>query len=219
MAEPRGYALKTETVTACGADLELCSLLDRQQYYDPDGAAELEHLSPEMWPLFGVLWPSARVLAGHMVSYPLAGQRILEVGCGLALASLVVHRRHGDVTASDCHPLVPEFLARNLALNALGPLPYRAANWWRTDPSLGRFDVIIGSDVLYERAPAAELSRFLDEHLEADGRILLVDPNRGQRVRFTRDMEARGFGLAWTGVEAAPGLTERYRGRLLQYAR
>jgi tRNA1(Val) A37 N6-methylase TrmN6 len=48
-----------------------------------------------------------------MVAYPLNGQRVLEVGCGLALASLIVHRRSGDVTASDCHPLVPEFLRVN----------------------------------------------------------------------------------------------------------
>lgn len=219
MADPAGYRTRLETVTACGADLQLRSLLDRQQFHDPDGAAAREHISPEMWPLFGVLWPSARVLASHMEGHPLDGRRILEVGCGLALASLVIHRRQGDVTASDCHPLVPEFLAHNTALNALAALPYRAANWWRHDLSLGRFDLIIGSDVLYERAPAEQLVRFLDDHLERDGAALLVDPNRGQRARFSREMADRGFGMAWSGVEAAPGLSERYRGRLLRYAR
>jgi hypothetical protein len=47
----------------------------------------------------------------------LEGKRILEVGAGLALASLVVHRRGGDITASDYHPLIPDFLKENLRLN------------------------------------------------------------------------------------------------------
>jgi predicted nicotinamide N-methyase len=215
------YHTRTETVSACGADLQLRSLLDRNQFDgDEDGAAARADVSPEAWPLFGVLWPSARVLAHHMVDYPLAGQRILEVGCGLALASLVLHRRAGDVTASDCHPLVPEFLRRNLVLNALGHLPYHAAHWGRlSDHPLGRFDLIIGSDVLYEQVPSQALTRFLDDHLEADGHVVLVDPNRGQRARFSRTMGDLGFGLTSTDVRAAPGLDERYRGRLLRYAR
>jgi len=48
---------------------------------------------------------------------------MLEVGCGLALASLVCHRRGIDVTASDCHPLASRFLLDNLRLNGLPSLP------------------------------------------------------------------------------------------------
>ncbi len=194
-------------------------MIDRQQFFDPDRLAELEGISEAAWPLFGVLWPSARVLALEMTTLALSGQRILEVGCGLALASLVLHRREGDVTGSDCHPLVPAFLAHNLELNALGAMPYERANWGRTNPDLGRFDLIIGSDVLYEAGQPGVLSRFIDEHLERDGRVMLVDPNRRQRARFSRDMEDRGFGLQSTSVRAAPGLDERYRGRLLEYER
>lgn len=213
------YQTKLETVSACGADLRLRSLLDRCQYQDDDGAAARAGISTAMWPMFGLLWPSARVLAHHMVAYPLGGQRILEVGCGLALASLIIHRRAGDVTASDCHPLVPEFLARNLELNRLHAMDYHAAHWGQSAPTLGRFDLIIGSDVLYERLPSQDLARFLVDHLELDGAIVLADPNRGERVRFTRAMERQGFGLRTTTVDAAPGLDEHYRGRLLHFAR
>ncbi len=213
------YQTKLETVTACGDDLQLRSLLDRCQYQDDDGAAARAGISPAMWPMFGLLWPSARVLAQHMAAYPLGGQRILEVGCGLALASLIVHRRAGDVTASDCHPLVPEFLARNLTLNRMRAMAYHPAHWGRAAPALGRFDLIIGSDVLYERLPSQDLARFLVEHLELDGAIVLADPNRGERTRFTRAMELQGFGLRATTIDAVPGLGEHYRGRLLRFAR
>jgi predicted nicotinamide N-methyase len=219
LTDPRGYEVKVETVHGCGADWQIRSLLDRQQYFDPLGEALAAGISSAAWPLFGHLWPSARVLAHEMLAWELSGQRILEVGCGLALASLVLHRRECEVVATDCHPLVPEFLARNLTLNALTPLPYRPANWALTDGALGRFDLIIGSDVLYEPGHAGLLSRFIDLHAEADGQVLLVDPNRAHRARFTHDMEGFGFGLTSVAVTAAPGLDERYRGRLLTWTR
>jgi methylase of polypeptide subunit release factors len=63
----------------------------------------------------------------------LGGRRILEIGCGLALASLVIHRRLGDVTASDCHPLASRFLDANLLLNDLPELKYQTGNWARSN--------------------------------------------------------------------------------------
>jgi predicted nicotinamide N-methyase len=214
------YAVKTETVRACGPDLQLRSLLDLQQYSDPEHHAEHAGISEEAWPQFGVLWPSGRVLAHQMAALPFAGERILEVGCGLALASLVLHRRACNVMSSDIHPLVPEFLAHNTALNSLSALPYQHADWASPNPALGRFDVIIGSDVLYARGMGSLLAGFIAAHAEPHARIILVDPNRSQRAGFTRELEAQGFTLTSTVVTEVPGLEGApYRGRLLEYAR
>ena len=61
--------------------------------------------------MFGMLRSSGVHLADHMVAHVLQpGQRFLEVGCGLALASLVGHRRGADMTASYWHPLAAAFL-------------------------------------------------------------------------------------------------------------
>jgi hypothetical protein len=57
------YLLKYETVSGSGDDLQLRSLLDRQQFHDPLGEAEREGISSSAWPIFGLLWPSGRVLA------------------------------------------------------------------------------------------------------------------------------------------------------------
>jgi 2-polyprenyl-3-methyl-5-hydroxy-6-metoxy-1,4-benzoquinol methylase len=219
LSQATGYQVKFETVSGCGADLQIRSLLDRQQYDDPQLEAELAGIPAAAWSLFGVVWPSARGLAQHMLTFELGGQRILEVGCGLALSSLVLHRRDGDVTASDCHPLVPSFLTHNLRLNGLATLPYQASNWARPAPRLGRFDVVIGSDVLYEPGQAEPLAHFMDEHVEADGQVLLTDPNRGHRARFSREMEDHGFGVATQLLRGGPGIDAAYRGRLMTYSR
>ena len=215
---PSGYHVKLETVTGSGDDLTLRSLLDRIQYHDPDGDAERAGISPASWPLFGLLWPSGQVLAGLMNTYALSGKRVLELGCGLGLASLVVHRRGGDVTATDCHPLAALFLAENLELNRLPVMKYSVAHWGHANPQLGRFDVIIGSDVLYDREQPEALSQFIDRHAQPAVEVLIVDPNRGNQNSFSRKMVTRGYSHRSTLVPCLPNGVP-YRGRLHRYLR
>lgn len=215
----RGYEVKFETIVGTGADLRLRSLLDRQQYHDPLAEAEALGISPAQWPLFGLLWPSARVLADAMHSFELQGKRILELGCGLALASLVVHRRCGDITASDCHPLAAVFLLENLRLNQLPAMKYEHGHWSRANPNLGLFDLIIGSDVLYDRGHPEALSQFIDRHSAPTVEVLIVDPDRGNHAGFNRMMEVLGYSHTQARVRSLPGEGGPYKGRLHNYRR
>lgn len=215
-----GYQVKFEDVAIRGgADLHIRSLLDCQQFSDPEGLAEAAGISSAAWPLFGMIWPSARVLAGVMQTHEVAGKRILEIGCGLALASIVAHRRQADVTASDCHPLTGNFLQHNLKLNALPPLKYQTGNWSRKNPQLGKFDLIIGSDVLYERGQAELLSVFIETHAAPDVEIIIIDPNRGYCGGLNRNMDQRGFQLQETRMDFIQADGANYRGRMLNYQR
>ena len=212
------YQVKFETVRGIGDDLQLRALLDRQQYHDPLGIAQAEGISSAAWPIFGMLWPSGQVLAHAMQTYAIQGKSILELGCGLALASLVVHRRGGDITASDCHPLTAEFLLENLKLNQLPPMKYQTGNWSRANPLLSRFDLIIGSDVLYDREQPEILSQFIEQHANPNAEVLIVDPDRGNRASFNRKMAALGYEHSQERVEKLPDGTA-YKGRLHTYRR
>jgi predicted nicotinamide N-methyase len=217
--EGAGYRVKTETVDVGDAPWRIRSLLDRQQFDDRNGAAERAGISSSAWPLFGLLWPSARVLAGSMCDRDVAGQRVLEVGCGLALPSLVLQRRGADVTASDCHPLAEAFLAHNARLNGLASPRFVDAQWARHDIGIGRYDLLIGSDVLYDREHPETLARFIDRHANARARLLIVDPNRHNRSAFTKLIVAQGFALVQTLVDQLPVSGAPYRGRLLAFDR
>ena len=237
-----GYLTRDAHVPILGADpLLIRSLLDNQQFADPLGAALALGISSAAWPLFGVLWPSSRQLAARMAVRGLdPGERILEVGCGRALASLVSHRRGADVTASDCHPLAAAFLLENVRLNDLPPLPYRHGDWAATVDAIalddadsparvqGRFGLIIGSDVLYERDDTGLLSGFIERHALPAAEVLIVDPNRGNRAGFNRRMAVAGFTLDETDLSqrdtsGGGGGTrlaiDGYKGRLLRYVR
>jgi predicted nicotinamide N-methyase len=214
-------------------DLLIRSLADRQQFDDPRGHAAMLGISSAAWPLFGLPWPSGLQLAARLAARPVReGERILEIGCGLALPSLVGHRRGADITASDCHPLAAGFLRANLLLNSLQPLSYRHGQWntpqrvrvreGRHCGSVvrGRFDLIIGSDLLYERDVRGGLAAFISHHAKADAQVWIVDPDRSNRPAFHRAMACAGFGLDELRLDrdAGPG-RPAYRGRLLRYRR
>ncbi len=214
-----GYQTKTEILEVGGVEMIVRSLLDRQQFSDVLGVAQRIGISSAGWPLFGLVWPSALVLAEHMQHVPLGSRAVLEVGCGLALASLVVHRRQGSVTASDRHPLAGVFLRENLRLNDLGPLRYCNGDWSIGNPALGRFDLILGSDVLYERGQPEQLSAFIELHAHAAAEVIIADPDRGNRVAFNRAMEQLGFERSELKVTRLPASGLPYKGRLLSYRR
>lgn len=212
-----GYLVKHQSVTIGGLDYAIRSLLDNQQYADPLGAATDTGMGASGWPLFGQIWPSARVLALAMHSQAIDGKRILEIGAGLALASLVIHRRGGDVTVSDWHPLTASFLHDNLQANGLGPLPCHAGNWSTDNPGLGLFDLIIGSDVLYERQQPAQLANFIHQHAALGAEVVIVDPDRGNRSAFCREMTGLGYQLNMTSANKSLESGEAYKGRFLRF--
>ncbi|MER2164740.1 MAG: histidine kinase, partial [Psychrobacter alimentarius] len=93
--------VRYQTIEIGNTDIHICTLRDNQQFSDPDDEALNLGICSASWPMFGVIWPSSLVLANHMLNYDIAGKRILEVGCGMALSSLLLNHRHADITATD----------------------------------------------------------------------------------------------------------------------
>jgi predicted nicotinamide N-methyase len=214
-----GYQVKTVAVPIGGRVYQLCVLADHQQFAADEGAAELAGISSATWPHFGQLWPAGNVLAERLVSFAIAGKRILEIGCGMALSSLVLHGRGADITASDHHPLAAEFLARNARLNDMTAVAYADAHWDRPDATLGLFDLIVASDVLYERGHAVGIADFIARHTAPIAEVLISDPGRGNAPAFRRLLMEQGFScddqrLAFSADDRPP-----YRGRLLHFRR
>ena len=231
-----GYLTRQECIAVSGVDdLLIRSLLDKNQFHDPLDEALNLGISSANWPLFGLLWPSGIRMAERIARRPVTGERILEIGCGLGLASLVAHRRGAQVTASDCHPLAHSFLDENTRINGLLPMPYCHGLWGtaalREDglpvltqahdsPLTGVFDLIVGSDILYERDDAGTLAHFIGEHAAPHSEIWVIDPNRGNRAAFHKHMALLGFVMHEQVLDHAEhdGIGA-YKGRMLTYKR
>lgn len=214
-----GYDTRTIVVRVGGKPYSLRVLSDRQQFADPDGISKRMGISSAQWCLFGQLWPAGRLLAQAMLRIDIEGKRILELGCGIGLASLVLQRRGADVVASDVHPLADAFLAYNAALNELPAVHYRHMRWDRPLPTLGRFDMIVASDVLYERDHATLLASVVERHANPSAEIVVTDPGRGNSAPFTRMLASRGFEVTQSRCAMDDDDVDLGRGNILHYLR
>lgn len=147
----------------------------------------------DLFPYFGVVWPSARALAEELAARgDLAGRRILELGCGLAVPSIAAAKLGAQVVANDFHPEVPAFLSANLAHNQV-TVEYLGHDWRRSPLEVGEFPLVIGSDLLYDASHAEPLARTLAHHTAPDGTILLTDPGRPHLAACVSELGRLGF--------------------------
>lgn len=207
------------TIEFGNSDIHLCTLRDRQQFSDKNDVAANLGISSANWPLFGVIWDSSKVLANFMFEYEIDDKRILEVGCGMALTSLMLNQRNADITTTDYHPEVERFLLNNVMLNKGRKIPFVRTGWEDEDSELGKFDVVIGSDLLYESEHADLLSEFIHQHTQAKCEIIIVDPGRGNHARFSKKMINLGYTHSQSKPENISYLTNPFKGQILRYQR
>jgi predicted nicotinamide N-methyase len=100
----------------------------------------------EFLPYWAELWPAALALAEALPD--VQGLRVVELGCGLGVPSLVAAARGADVTAVDWAEDAIELLQENATRNGLTLRAERRD--WR-EPWDERFDLALAADVLYER--------------------------------------------------------------------
>ena len=75
----------------------------------------------------------------------------------------------------------------------------RRLNWQR-DSLNRRFDLIVGADILYERAQWPFLETFWRQHLAEEGQVLLGEPGRQTGDLFIEWIVAQGWRIATTEI-------------------
>ncbi len=211
--------VRYQTVEVGELDIHLRTLRDRQQYADASGVAESLGITDALWPIFGVVWESSELLAQLMLSEEIQGKRILEVGCGMALASHVLNSRQADITATDYHPEVESFLFENVRLNTGKAIPYVRTGWTDTLSELGAFDLIIGSDLLYETEHSTQLAEFIHQHAKPVCEVIMIDPGRGHHARFSKKMVELGYSHKQAKAIPLADTLPGYSGQVLRYLR
>jgi predicted nicotinamide N-methyase len=159
---------------------------------------------------YGVaLWPSAIALAHDVISRAeqFRGTRVLELGAGTGLPGIVAASLGARVVQSDRQELAMSICKRNGERNRVSAIEYRIADWssWSDD---GRYEWIIGADILYAERMHEHLRRIFESNLTSGGRVLIADPFRAAVVRLLEGMEASGWSIAlsqWSvGEETEP---------------
>jgi len=143
-----------------------------------DLISEVDFARDERLPYWADLWPSAIVLADDVASLDGAGRHAIEFGAGLGLPSLAAAKAGFDVTVTDYYEDALLFARRNAARNLGRDVPSVMIDWRALPSSLGRFDLVLAADVLYERPYAPLVARAVVGALAPGGMALIADPGR-----------------------------------------
>jgi predicted nicotinamide N-methyase len=145
-------------------------------------------------PVWMITWPAAMALAEHLVhGRDLAGARVLELGCGTAAPGIAAAAAGADVVVTDYDPLALEMARHNLGLNGCAARVERL-DWYRPELS-GRFDLVIGSEIVYFEKHFPALLAVLARYAEPAGRILLSDQGRPQVASFLALCRRAGYSV------------------------
>jgi predicted nicotinamide N-methyase len=164
------------------------------------------------------VWQAAPLLVQRLAALPhlLAGKRVLELGSGCGLVGLAAARLGASsVVLSDTPSAtgVLELLRENAQLNEGEgcPVTVLALDWGDDVGSepLPRFDVLLGSDVLYHAHHAPLLARTIAARLccDADAFALLMCPLRNASLLPAVVAAAEPLGLR-VEAQMEPGAAE-----------
>jgi predicted nicotinamide N-methyase len=182
------FSLETRLFEHAGCVLEMILPAAHEELID-ESAFNID----ERLPYWADLWPSARALARHLLDSGPGAGRVIELGCGLALPSLVTLEAAESVLATDYYREALDFARANAERNGLPPLPTRFLDWRDPPDGLGTFRTALAADVLYEARNADSLSQLLPRIIEPGGSLLLADPGRTYVADFDRSMRTLGW--------------------------
>ncbi len=143
------------------------------------------------FPLWSKIWEASIVLANHVAAMPVDPRgHLLEIGCGVGLVGIVAANCGHRVTMTEYNRDALNFARANARVNhtsGSSELGIVELDW--TKPVLeGRFDTILGSEVIYKEEYFEPLLGLFRRYLKPDGEIILAEGLRKTTVAFFKRM-------------------------------
>jgi predicted nicotinamide N-methyase len=138
---------------------------------------------------------SAVALSRHLEEMgSLAGESVVEVGCGLGLAGITAGLLGATVTFTDYVRDALDHAERNCEINGLNrDRRSFAVLDWEHPGQREQFSLVLGSEVVYDYFFHGALVKLLEVLVRPGGRILLADRKRLCVSRFLGRMIDKGF--------------------------
>jgi ETFB lysine methyltransferase len=167
-----------------------------------DLISEADFVRDDRLPYWADLWPSSRILACALAESPAQDTgrrpRLLELGCGLGLATIAALRAGYEVLATDYYEDALRFTHVN-EWRATRRVPRTRLVDWRAFPAnLDGFDCVIAADVLYEHSYAPLIAAAIAQTLAPGGTAVIADPGRIAAPAFLDLLASHGLTLANT---------------------
>jgi len=198
----RRFPTVTETVRFGQVSFAFTRVKDPNRVLDEVAAEEdrrertggLRNAEPLHLPYWAELWDSGGGVAQHLATqFPdgLQNKTVLDLGCGQGLAGCVTAALGAAVLFADLES--PALLFARVNAEPISANTRTRQLNWQTDHLGEAFDLIIGADILYERAQWPHLERFCREHLQTDGVLILGEPGRPTGDSFIGWIQSMGW--------------------------
>lgn len=130
------------------------------------------------FPLWAKIWKASWVLSGYLAELPPdVNQRLLEIGAGVGLVSIVATTFGHQITMTEYNSDALNFARANACLNNCPDLPIKKLDW--NHPRLkDQFDLIVAAEVIYDEASFPPLIRLFKSNLKPGGEIILASEIR-----------------------------------------
>jgi predicted nicotinamide N-methyase len=152
----------------------------------------------EYMPYWASLWPVAVFLAEEILARSFAPNlKTIEIACGLGLAGMAAAKKRLDVLFTDYDANAVKFAKKNCALNDIQNASFALLDI--RSPIEQTFDLIIVSDLIYERRNVEPLVSLLERMLAKNGIALVSDQGRPYQENFLALLRVKGF--QWTTVQ------------------
>ena len=154
-----------------------------------------EDVKDERIPYWAELWPAALGMSRYLIQSGIVqpGLTVTELGCGLALPGIIAGLLGANVTLTDYLEEALLFARSNWSLNLPEEqLQTALLDWREPNPALAA-DLLIASDITYEKRYFEYLPNAFRTMCKPGGRIVVSDPNRHVAGAFFEDLPAKGF--------------------------
>lgn len=163
------------------------------QFYLPatiDGFIDKEDIMKD-FPLWAKIWEPSVVLA-HELSHmsPEGAGNILEIGCGVGVAGIVGAYFGHNITMTEYDTHALNFARANAILNLGSYRNIRIIRLdWRSPSLRDKFNIIIGSEIIYREEDFLYILTLLKNHLNPQGRLILTSGIRKTIFNFLEQLK------------------------------
>lgn len=143
----------------------------------------------ERIPYWTEIWPSAIALSLFMVDHPdmIHHKTTLELGAGLGLPSLVASQFTDQLVCSDYLEDALVFAEKNAHRNGIHHIQYACLDW-RNLANSPKYDVILASDIAYEKRFFKDLPGAFRQLMHENSVVLLSEPGRHFTAAFIEEL-------------------------------
>jgi len=144
------------------------------------------------FPLWSKIWQASIVLADHITDIKAEQEkRFLEIGCGLGVVGIIASSFGHRVTMTEYNPDALNFARANALrnLSLTDPKPEIMKLDWKKPGLEGRFDYIVGSEVIYNEQDYQPILMLFKRYLKPSGEIILAEGVRKTSMEFFRRMD------------------------------